>query len=432
MKPCQTAVDYDTFISFAAMFARSNNYSPVVNPADAENPLTFYSVMEMLLPGSASTRSRWIDSLALLTGYDKDNLDALDSYFNFSVLPDPADLSAYRLSKTWTMVETAASYLRKLGVTTAQVTEFIKPVLTNDDANQLRMCLKALYDETTWLDTLKQISDAIRPQKRDALVAYLLAVNPDMKDANDLFDYFLVDTQMESCMPSSRIVQAHGTVQLFVQRCLMGLESAAADITNDADWQQWEWMKNYRVWEANRKVFLYPENWIEAELLDDKSFLFDELINESRQNELTTDVSEGLFINYLEKMDDIAFLEVVATWYQADIFTMHVFARTKGGDPAIYYYRRFEKERYWTPWEKVELDISGNHLLAFVRNNRLCLAWPVFSDEPNPVQTSTIPAATTGNVVENEKPTRKLKVQLAISELSNNKWKAKKSFHRCY
>ena len=28
----------------------------------------------------------------------------------------------------------------------------------------------------------------------------------------------------------------------------------------------WDWQKNYRVWEANRKVFLHPENWIEPEL----------------------------------------------------------------------------------------------------------------------------------------------------------------------
>jgi SpoVK/Ycf46/Vps4 family AAA+-type ATPase len=27
-----------------------------------------------------------------------------------------------------------------------------------------------------------------------------------------------------------------------------------------------EWQKNYRVWDANRKIFLYPENWIEPEL----------------------------------------------------------------------------------------------------------------------------------------------------------------------
>ena len=28
----------------------------------------------------------------------------------------------------------------------------------------------------------------------------------------------------------------------------------------------WNWQKNYRVWEANRKVFAYPENWIEPDL----------------------------------------------------------------------------------------------------------------------------------------------------------------------
>lgn len=28
----------------------------------------------------------------------------------------------------------------------------------------------------------------------------------------------------------------------------------------------WAWRRNYRVWEANRQVFLFPENWIEPEL----------------------------------------------------------------------------------------------------------------------------------------------------------------------
>jgi SpoVK/Ycf46/Vps4 family AAA+-type ATPase len=29
---------------------------------------------------------------------------------------------------------------------------------------------------------------------------------------------------------------------------------------------EWNWRKNYRVWDANRKIFFYPENWIEPEL----------------------------------------------------------------------------------------------------------------------------------------------------------------------
>ena len=30
--------------------------------------------------------------------------------------------------------------------------------------------------------------------------------------------------------------------------------------------ESWDWRRNYRVWEANRKVFVYPENWIEPDL----------------------------------------------------------------------------------------------------------------------------------------------------------------------
>ncbi len=418
----QAAVDYADYMAFAKMAALLKRLTPVPNPADIEHPISFFTLGAMLLPASGAGRNQFIEAFSLLTGYPQEDVAAIDAHF-FPVF----NLSNYRDPGTWISIIGCAGHLRKLGSTVAQIKEYIKPVLTDADTRLLRTALKARYDEDTWLSTLQEIMDAIRPQKRDALVAYLLAENPQMKTVNDLYDYFLVDVAMESCMPSSRIVQAHGAVQLFVQRCLMGLEpKAAADADNDAGWAQWKWMKNYRVWEANRKVFVYPENWIEAELRDDKSFLFAELENELQQNELTEFTAENALIRYLEKLDNIAFLEVTATWYQSDIKTMHVFARTKGGDPAIYYYRRFEKERYWTPWEKVELDITGDHLLAFERNNRLCLAWPVFSEEPDPNPQSTIPGSTAGTVVNNDKPKRKLKIQLAVSEYANKKWQPKK------
>lgn len=418
----QLSVDYSEYIAFAQLVGLAKQYTPVVNPADAENPVTFFSVAKMLLPGSIATRDQFIEALSVLTGYDNDILNAVDAY-RFPIF----DFNNYKDVGNWNALFTGADYLWKLGSDMGQVVQYLKPVLLAGDVSTLRTTLKSRYDEDTWLGTLKEIMDAIRPHKRDALVAYLLAVNPDMKDENDLFDYFLIDVEMESCMPSSRIVQAHGTVQLFVQRCLMGLEpKASADLDNDADWTQWQWMKNYRVWEANRKVFLYPENWLAPDLRDNKSFLFTEFENELKQNELTDVTAENALINYLEKLDNIAFLEVMATWYQVDIRTMHVFARTKGGDPATYYYRQFQQERYWTPWEKVDLDISGDQLLAFVRNNRLCLAWPVFSEVPDQGQKSTIPPATAGAQVDNEKPKRKLMIQLAVSEYSNNKWQTKK------
>jgi hypothetical protein len=203
----------------------------------------------------------------------------------------------------------------------------------------------------------------------------------------------------------------------------MGMEPGAiADTENDPNWNQWQWMKNYRVWEANRKVFLYPENWYDVTLADDKSFLLEEFMSELQQNEFTNDTAEVALRGYLEKLDNIAFLEVKATWYDTATMNMHVFARTKGGDPPIWYYRRFEKERYWTAWEKVELDISGDHLLAFERNNRLHLAWPVFSEIPDANQGARMPDQSHFNEQHINQQRKQLKIQLAISEYSNNRW----------
>ena len=421
-EPGQTPSDFSSFISFLEIIEFSKQLTPVTNPADAANPITFFTVAEMLLPNKEIKKEQFIEAFSLLTGYNKEDLDAIDSYLFPSF-----DITKYRKIKKWKGVFNCAQHLRKLGSTVDQVKQYIKPSLDDKDTKLLRTALKARYDEDTWLITLKEIMDAIRPQKRDALVAYVLAKNPEMKDENYLYDYFLVDVEMEACMPSSRIVQAHNAIQLFVQRCLMGLEpKAAADVNTDNGWEQWKWMKNYRVWEANRKVFLYPENWIEAELRDDKSYLFTEMENELQQNELTEFTAEEALIKYLEKLDNIAFLEVVTTWYQEDIRTMHVFGRTKGGDPAIYYYRKFEKEQYWTPWEKVELDITGDHLLAFARNNRLCLAWPIFSEDPDPNQGSKLPDQQSKIEQPVSLTKKRLKIQLAISEFANNKWQPKK------
>ena len=406
----QTALEIEPFIAFTKAVKLIKNFGEVVDVSNNSQPISFYTLAEKLLLPNTINRFSFLALLAKLTGYDIPAINELDQHYN-----SPFDLSFYRNIDNWTLITAGASYLRRLGTNVSQIKNYIQAELAQSDIQNLRTALKARYDEKTWMTTLKEITDVIRPQKRDALVGYILATNPDFRTTNDLYDHYLVDVEMEACMPSSRIVQAHGSIQLFVQNCLMGLEQeSVANKTKDLGWKQWKWMKNYRVWEANRKVFLYPENWIEGELRDDKSFLFKDLENDLQQEELTAISSEKALKNYLYKLDDIAFLEIAATWYQTDIRTMHVIGRTKGGDPAIYYYRRFVQERYWTPWEKVQLDIPAEGpLLAFVRNNRLSLAWMMISDIPFHVQNEN-------------KPQKQIKIQLAISEYVNNNWQPKR------
>ena len=226
---------------------------------------------------------------------------------------------------------------------------------------------------------------------------------------------------------TSRIKQAISSVQLFVQRCLMGLEKNVS--LDEETAKQWKWMKNYRVWEANRKVFLYPENWIEPELRDDKSPFFKDLENELLQNEITLDTAETAFRNYLEKLDNVARLEICGMYWETKYDSqtgagflysnekvLHVFGRTMGGEPYTYYYRRWINSSLWTPWEKINLDIQGEHFIPVMFERRLRIFWPVFLE-----RTLEQNSQADGQITQ-----KYWEIKIAWSEYKNGKWSPKK------
>src|SRR5262249_13715491 len=164
----------------------------------------------------------------------------------------------------------------------------------------------ASIDAAALPERLRPISNRLRNQQRDALVAYLID-RDHLADADELFDHYLIDVQMGSCMITSRIKQAISSVQLFVQRCLLNIEqqssASASGVRPDSiDAERWQWMKFYRVWEANRKIFLYPENWIEPTLRDDKSETFRAFESDLMQNEITHDAALAAYRKYIDML----------------------------------------------------------------------------------------------------------------------------------
>ena len=65
-------------------------------------------------------------------------------------------------------------------------------------------------------------------------------------------------------MQTSYVKEAISAVQLYINRCRNHLEPGI--IVDQKLQQWWTWLEHYRVWEANREVFLYPENYIQPEL----------------------------------------------------------------------------------------------------------------------------------------------------------------------
>src|SRR5262245_57760087 len=237
---------------------------------------------------------------------------------------------------------------------------------------------------------------------------------------------------MCACQLTSRLVQASGSVQLFVQRCFMGLEPDVAVKADgddgDSAWRWWTWMRKYRVWEANRKVFLWPENWIEPELKKDRSPFLKDLETDLLQNDINQDTVEKAFAAYLEKLDGVAQLEI-AGFYQeddGDDTIVHVFGRTKGAEPHLYYYRRYDY-RQWTPWEKVDLDIQGDYLVPAVVNKRLFLFWPIFTEVPDEEGNHSVSTPDINQSDVSLQPAKKqLKLQMAVSDYRQNKWTPKR------
>lgn len=283
----------------------------------------------------------------------------------------------------WLKLHDFVELSQKTGLSINQLIAWTNVSPTTQTIIAVKNTLCSLYDSQGWLDTLKPINDTIRAQQRDALVAFTLQKmsthdgTKHIDTPSKLFEFFLIDVEMGTCMGTSRIRQAISAVQLFVQRCLMNLEN---DILPESiKSKQWEWMKRYRVWEANRRIFIYPENWLEPELRDNKSFFFRDLEGELLQADITDEMAEKALYGYLEKLDGIAKLEIVGMYLEEqdpnkqtdDV--LHVIGRTNGMSRK-YYYRRFEYG-FWTPWEHINLDIEDTPVLPVIWKNRLFLFW---------------------------------------------------------
>ena len=412
--------DWEQIANFQSL---SSQFPPVNNPLNPQNPYTVNGLFDLVLQ-SGSTVTNVIAYLVQLTGWDDTTgivTDLCTTLFNF-------ELSDFQLTGTYLRLEPAVTLIRRIGLNFTQAQQMIQPDLDANDSLLMRQLLKARYSDAEWLSVLKTVQDPLRVQKRDALVAYVLSANPDLSSTDDLYDNYLIDVEMGSCMMTSRIVQCHATIQLFVERCRLGIEpTCVADFEQDSGWAQWSWMEQYRLWQANREVFVYPENWIVPNLRDDKSELYVAMENTLSQNSLTDDNVETAAISYLTSLDNIANMDVMAVYYDTNTFITHIFSRTKGGTPQTYYYRQLQSEKTWTPWTKVPLDISGDHLLAFELNSRLTLVWPVFTSVPQTNQPGNIPApAQLGTKGQSTGVAQsQMQIQLAMSELSATGWTTK-------
>src|SRR6266496_2608837 len=173
-----------------------------------------------------------------LTRWESNSLGALLTRFGNSIA-DLAHLETFR------QIYDAFVPVKKLRVPVSALIVAATNEPKTTAVRDLQSALRARYDESDWLTVLRPINDQMRGLQRDALVVYILhhmRENPatvHIDTSDKLFEYFLMDVQMDPCMQTSRIRHALSSVQLFIERCMMNLEPRVSPQPINA--RRWVW-----------------------------------------------------------------------------------------------------------------------------------------------------------------------------------------------
>ncbi|KAJ4982592.1 toxin subunit protein [Stagonosporopsis vannaccii] len=300
---------------------------------------------------------------------------------------------------------------------------------------------RSRFGPTDWTTAVRPVNNLLREHQRAALVDYLLVQRRfvhenSIVDANGLFEFFLIDVQMKPLVETSRIVQAIATVQLFVQRCMLGLEDNLV-VTTALDRQRWEWMQNYRVWQANRQIFLYPENWIVPSLRDDKSEIFKKFESELLQTNLSKDAVSTAMRNYVCNLADLTNLKAVGLHVEKQgKGDVHVFAHTRTS-PFTFYYNRFRlvqgQSGQWDGWQDMKIQLpavldtltntTGVYMAPIVFDGRLIVFVPEFTQQTIPsLSANQTFSERGGKPVQESVPQRVWELKMSWTEYRNGSW----------
>ena len=431
-----------------AWFAQWRRLNELFN-LKASLPSVTVSIFDVfsLANQSADFYTTLAPAIVAATNWNSDQLQYLFAELGFSS-------TDFVSEKPFVVLQKCLNLSNRLGVSSIKLFEWATIAPNDAQAQDIQNTVKANYSEDFWINIGEQLNNKLRCKRRNALIAYILTmpsiIGAGVTDADGLYEFFLIDVQMSPCMLTSRIVQANAAVQLFIQRCLMNLEPEVTPWSIST--VQWSWMQNYRVWEANREVFMYPENYMDPTLRDDMTPFFQDLMSYLLQNPITNDNVTQAYMNYLYALDDVAHLHICGSFWQYDTPTQTAVGATTGADnqnsgvinilhvfgstaplptdgsatpevTAQYYYRRFISHDAgqtlttgnWTPWEKINLQINSNHLIPVVWAGRLYLCWPTFTSKPANQQSKSASGASSPTLLN-------LSIGLNYSEYRQGVW----------
>lgn len=262
-------------------------------------------------------------------------------------------------------------------------------------SNQTVSLTGSRFGENEFAEINSEATGRLLTQTRNALLPFALwlisSKNPAISKTSDLYSYLLIDVEMSSCAQTSKIAQGIASVQLYMQRSRMMLEPGVNIIDIPVIW--WDWMSSYRIWEVNRKIFLYPESYIEPALRKKVTPTFDQFEDDLLQNDINKHTVKEPYQKYLQEVDLLGNLVYISS-YNTDRRdaetgeekeTLFLFGRTNT-QPYGYYMRKLDDLVDWGPWLNIDITINASSITPVYAFDRIFIFW----SEKSITQSSTV------------------------------------------
>lgn len=400
--PTLTRVDPSDPQPFAARWRRTNDYSlrdlRIVQRYVAldRNSAGDVSLTDFLRKGARDNA----DPYALLAArFDWEVADVqwLKRRAAFLDVPDREEAAEVRFDLEQLLrIHATMELARRLGLPPRDLFEQVwqplygAPRAPATAADALGRALASLYPGADGATLERQLGDALRGARRDALVAWLMAHDPTRPaERRDLGDLLLTDVDMDPSAETSVVREAIGALQLYFHRYALGLDRAEIGADDEARRERfkrrWRWLKNYRVWEANRRVFLFPESYVRPELRDTRTAAFRTLQDDLVQGEITDASVTQAYKKYLDEYTEVSRLVIAGGFVQPGAgdptdreLMLFGFTRTQ---PRRYYYRHATffkgdaRTASWRAWRPLGVEIGADRVHPVRAFGRAFVFW---------------------------------------------------------
>ncbi len=258
-------------------------------------------------------------ALAQITGWNEDQITTLEAYLGAL---DTEPVTSFDSVAGVAALKRCFDVSLTLGVSIDYVLNTLLPLsdlpvlgaagvdnwtLYETTAASVKQVLLKHYKPELLQTALASLQGPLQEQLRDCLSRLLIwelgETFAGIKTEQDLYEFLLTDVQTSSVVQLSYLKEGLNALQLYVQRCLTNLENG---VTNTIPRAWWAWMDSYRVWQANREVYLYPENYVDPTLRKLQSSQFKDFSTQLMQGQLTDKLVAESYASYMDAVQELA------------------------------------------------------------------------------------------------------------------------------